>query len=918
MSKNRFPYPEGSIWRKWDLHIHGPETKLNNQFSGKGDDEKWENYVRELEKYNLEGIAYTNYFCIDGLEKLKAIKDSGKLKTIKTILPNIEFRLAATNKDEQCINIHVIFSDEVPLDNINSFLTGLPLTNTCAQGKPLFCCPTDLLAVGYEKATINEQILISKLAERFNANKDYFLVLPCNGFGSIRASVGNGRNATLSNELDKSATFFFGTNDNRSHYLSRDRFNGAIPKAVVSGSDAHKLEAIGCHCTWIKADPTFNGLRQIIFEPSERVSLTSEKPHQRAAYTIIKSLRFADNTGKNKFESKPIPINPKLTAIIGGKSTGKSLLIFYATKAIDVTEVENRSNIRSQAKYDFESDADFDFEVNWQDGISQNIRAATNISGQRRQIVYIPQTFLNRISEDDGDSQEILNKFVLSVLLQDKTASGDYENHLREVQRLDTEIAANSDLIFRLKQEESALNEQLKNLGDPNSIMQYIAEIDLANEKILAKSELSEFDSARLKEFSAEESNLSIDIRNIENDIKLFATLKQNLDIKLSEIKSTIDGVKTQLNLESSQTKLLFLEQTYSDLRSKNVDSFEKCISGSNLEKAEIEGKRVAVEQQLKPLKEKASFSLELSKYSEIKKLEVDKLSNIEAKTKAYHVIQNNLEELKISTKSKIKGVLESYASTQSKFKEYEGKLDEILLNIQVHLKSDEFLKSLNECVGKADARKLLGNLMFDDGLRYSFNSENHLILISSLLDSACAGSIKLLKNKSISEFIQSIARNRYKLDFKITYKGDSLSNMSPGKKGLTLLRLLVDLSEQQWPILLDQPEDDLDNRSVYSELVGFIRKKKNERQIIIVTHNPNLVVGADAEQIIVANQTGQDAKRDNKTYQFEYVSGSIENTFNSQEADGILNQMGIREHVCEILEGGNEAFKKREAQYHQ
>lgn len=76
--------------------------------------------------------------------------------------------------------------------------------------------------------------------------------------------------------------------------------------------------------------------------------------------------------------------------------------------------------------------------------------------------------------------------------------------------------------------------------------------------------------------------------------------------------------------------------------------------------------------------------------------------------------------------------------------------------------------------------------------------------------------------------------------------------------------------------------------------------------------------MGADAEEVIVANQSGQVVARENQKYRFEYVSGSLENTFEfrSSETSPILMQKGIREHVCEILEGGKEAFQKREQKY--
>ena len=97
-----------------------------------------------------------------------------------------------------------------------------------------------------------------------------------------------------------------------------------------------------------------------------------------------------------------------------------------------------------------------------------------------------------------------------------------------------------------------------------------------------------------------------------------------------------------------------------------------------------------------------------------------------------------------------------------------------------------------------------------------------------------------------------------------------------------------------------------------------MIRKKKQNRQIIIVSHNANLVVATDSENVIVANQQGQSAS--NRTYasKFEYVNGPLEMSFD-RSADVTLSELqakGIKEHVCDILEGGMEAFHNRESRY--
>ena len=137
---------------------------------------------------------------------------------------------------------------------------------------------------------------------------------------------------------------------------------------------------------------------------------------------------------------------------------------------------------------------------------------------------------------------------------------------------------------------------------------------------------------------------------------------------------------------------------------------------------------------------------------------------------------------------------------------------------------------------------------------------------------------------------------------------------MSEGKRAFAILKLLLEYSNKKCPILIDQPEDSLDNRAIYNELVAYIKEKKKDRQIIIVTHNANLVVNADSEQIIIANQHGSESKNSNNV-KFSYKFGSLENT--DKDINGyFLDKKNIKEHICEILEGGEEAFKKRNDRY--
>lgn len=133
-------------------------------------------------------------------------------------------------------------------------------------------------------------------------------------------------------------------------------------------------------------------------------------------------------------------------------------------------------------------------------------------------------------------------------------------------------------------------------------------------------------------------------------------------------------------------------------------------------------------------------------------------------------------------------------------------------------------------------------------------------------------------------------------VDFKLKVGSRELSELSPGERGIVLLIFYLALSKEKTPIIVDQPEDNLDNQSVFSNLVPCINAAKEKRQVIIVTHNPNIAVACDAEQIIYCEM-------DKDKYSIDYCSGSIENP-------------KIRKHVVDVLEGTLPAFELRQRKY--
>ena len=105
-------------------------------------------------------------------------------------------------------------------------------------------------------------------------------------------------------------------------------------------------------------------------------------------------------------------------------------------------------------------------------------------------------------------------------------------------------------------------------------------------------------------------------------------------------------------------------------------------------------------------------------------------------------------------------------------------------------------------------------------------------------------------------------------------------------------------------PLIVDQPDENLDNESIYQLLTTYFKTAKGRRQILLITHNPNLVVNTDSEQVIIAAAE----RRENGLPHITYRAGPLE--------DNIPDPQGIRQQVCRILEGGSDAFRQREQRY--
>jgi len=977
-------YPRGSEWRKWDLHIHSPLSILNNQFSRLENGEpNWELFLQKLESLDIAVLGITDYFTIEGYKIIKKFKEQGRLPNIDTILPNIEFRLknivSSRNGEEKRLNLHVIISDEVPVDDIEEhFLHDihfsyegdpqnrderrkLKITNLESLGQSLIeqhanfskSCSSPL-EVGAMQAVVDHQEITDLLTNDSRFFGKYVIVLSAGDWDKINW---DGQAHSLRKLLLQKSDMVFTSN-----YKTRKWCLGMDPyaegpehfirefkslKPCIHGSDAHRLEDIGTPCAkrgesghnceaqpsdcelrycWIKANPTYEGLKQVLYEPSERVKIQNEPPSVKTPYLVINKVRFIDNSKKKRFQQDSILLNEGLNVIIGGKSSGKSLLLHHIAKTIDASQVNEILSVMPSPEYEFEDDSSFDFEVQWNDGEILKLRQKS--SEHSRRVTYIPQMYINYLAEKRGDKQ--LKVLIEDLLFQNHEYSDFYQEIRTMIREKNSEISNCINTLFLLRESYAELQREMKEVGDQKAISAHIKEIQREIDKLRRSSGFNEgeskiFEELRLKKDNNEKKlEKYTEIYNVLSSFCVKTTDNLGNAVKRHLIEAEEESVENTIDTRIQDILVKCLKKRKDDILDKLLEEYKEIdkVLLASIEKRLVKYNSTIsmLQNKLEPYLAKIKNQEYLKRLMEQVRKEDTKLSTINEKRK----LQKDIKEKGVQQKEILRQayleLMEAYKSIVSKLSTPPFNMisNDLNLNVTLDFDSDQFDNSFTTMFDRrSNLSQELGDCFQNN--HFVYNDNNHrdnIAKISEIISKIDNTSLRILGDYKPRDAIFRLFDDYFVLRYSISHNGENILRMSPGQRGLVLLQLILHLSNMDHPILIDQPEDNLDNRTIFNELSEFIIKRKHMRQIIFVTHNANITVATDSENVIVANQSGQDNGNKNREHQFEYVTGALEHTFRNNDASGILYQMGIREHVCDILEGGLDAFKKREKKY--
>jgi len=938
-------YPKGSEWRKWDLHVHTPYSYLNNEFGDPENSDTWDNYVKTLFNKAIEKkiavIGITDYFIIDGYKKIKHEylenedklrslfdNDEAKLQAIKNILilPNIEFRLDKFVGKHR-INFHVIFSNDVSIDDIeDNFLNkiefvyeGAPQNkdvkrslnkrNLIRLGQKLkqehskFASKSDI-EVGMMNAVVNDEAIVETLSDKKSIFEGkYLLFIPADEDLSNISWDGQDHQTrkVLIQKCDglissnkntiKWALGYKHQGENRTEQINNFVNEFKSLKPCIWGSDAHSFDRLfepdQNRYTWIKADPTFEGLKQIIYEPEERVRIQEDNPQDDYfkhyfSKVIIKETNIF-NGSEVKFKQNEIELNPNLVAIIGGRGTGKSLLLDAIAKTLKKIDGNERAASISIKKDDF---------------------SVTYTKSDNTNEEYKIQ------EENIVDYLHIHQGYVKAIV--DPKNSGKLDKEIKELLNLNEkpEIPYDESFLSRLVDEIFEIKDYLNRIdenGEKINSKEYIEKQQNYRKKLIENITTKE-NKERISEYT---NNIKI-INDLDKKIQQLEDLKRDLEQFQSDKNNLIKGFNQLIDNKNKIPEISFDEQI------QKINSLSEYCRN---EKDNKESKNRTIKEILKNegisgdittlLEQAKKYQEEIDALENKKKLVKDKEKDLKEKFNKIKEVIDKISESYKKFEEEIKNKWSDLKKGKEGWDDEQKKLvNKLLKDIDIEVvenfDKDKFYEKIKETLNLIKFRATASENQ-NERINKFFNINSKEDFILFLKNEKKINEEEMILSEFINDefFVKDGAKEFLRLillnysDFwqvitKPKYKNKELNQLSVGMKGTMYLCLKLATDPFMKPFIFDQPEDDLDNNFIVNELVPIFKTIKKYRQVIIVTHNANLVVNTDAEQVIVA---------ENENETINYISGSLEN-------------VNIRNKVCEILEGGIDAFRKREKKY--
>lgn len=1022
-------FPRGSEWRKWDLHIHSPASffwrgpRYHDGGVGEHDVAIIDEMIATLNTAEPAVFALMDYWNFDGWFALKRrLEQPGAPRLNKTVFPGIELRLCAPMAGR--LNAHAVFSDKIDDQHLRDFLSKLTLELVelplSENGLVSYArhVTTDLLAKhGFKKADIdadNAKALEAgyKIAElKADSYKAAIKSVPQglaiafmpfttnDGLGDVDvmkhyAYATSLFEASMIFEARDEPTWnaFVGrkTEGNEKFFDAFQEALRSVPRLPVSGSDAHQFKGNGTsndargygdfpsgRVTWIKADPTWEGLCQAVREPEKRCHIGALPPKlarvrdQKTFYIDrIELKKYVGSTlGDKWFDGVSLELNTDLVAIIGNKGSGKSALA-------DVIAV--LGNSQEKAHFSFlkrdrfrgkagEPARQFIGRMYWHAGDPCEANLADDPPPDRVQLVkYIPQGRFEALCNDhasgasnafERELREVIFSHTPADLRLDALSFEDLiENQERKFRerlgelrknlgllnqrivaaedRLHPDIKSNLEEQLRLKRAQVAELNAAKPAEVPEPSSEMTDDQKAASEalQVLADRDLRREEALKLASTSQQEAAIRRQAaRGIQDQVDLFEgqfkALAAQIAPELKKIGLTVDQIVT---VRIDRTPL-------AEIVTKAEEAMAEAggkIESDAAEKAVIEAARAEAGVRLnEPQRLRQEYLSAVRQWSEqVEAIQgaadiPDSEMGLVARLQQIENLPAQLDAMRADRDIQARSIFAVLEEQRNQRADLFAPLQELIAKNAL-IREEYKLQFQSNLAVYADAisenlfgivKQIAGELRGEDESRAAVKAQcdkfgfasadttigfiqgiEGLLTASAQRSQQQGGGLRaiLRKDRKPEEVYDYLYGLEYlEPKYTLLFQDTSIEQLSPGQRGALLLIFYLLVDKGRNPIILDQPEENLDNETIVSLLVPVINEAKKARQILMVTHNPNLAVVCDAEQIIAA----QFDRRNLST--ISYYAGSIE------EARSNAN-------VVTILEGTKPAFDNRSQKY--
>ena len=916
----------GTRWYKCDFHLH---TMSSECYADKNTYEEW---VDEVCKKRLNCIAVTDH---NDYRAIDTVREIGNKKGI-TVFPGVEVTC-----DTSKIHMLILFDVDKTQENVRDFLNRLDIDSdligkSIGTSQPVY----EVCKLAKEKgalviaAHIDEPASISKVAPQQLQkilNEDYIdAVQVVNSKEWEEYAITKDKQKLFDTFKKK-----YGPNLAEETVETWRKTYDKVLKAripMIAASDnpseadstKHGLWGIGNRFTWIKMDknPSLESVRQAFLSTDMRVCIDNESDTipERIPELWIKSLSITDTTINPQSRAINLDFNPQLNCVIGGRGSGKSSVVRTLTGGLQLAD---RSSVSIQMEQDnyykrIKTDSKTGESLGILKDKSQIVIEMVRNNGLYKVVVSDIKSAKNQVrkiyryNNKEQDWVEVEDNFLEFMKAQVYTQKEIFEiakdsdallniidQEIEDVSTLKTKSVKAFDEVISKKKEiyeyemlcsgEEMLKTEIKDLDDQITLFK--------------KSGISDQIEA-VQNFSNEEAEINrIKSLLIEYETKLTNTMNSlpSLELKIEEDKCSkelvgvYDVLSKKVGDELGKVSIAIAEI-------KNIQEYiDMLLTDSGWVKRKNDT-QTAFDKAKIDLKEK---NIEVTKLGELMNLKTEKeqkllqIGEIKKKLKSAKGELGELVKQYEQQVNTLRRAREEFVSTVL------GDDDNVRINFIPAANRESFEKEVKDLIGKDGVRvnediQRLEEIVFGKkGIEEYRNIIRQIRLDQELKEPFSSTFKKAIRELDTDKFyrLEELIPND---ELVVSYKPEGgkkfipLSTASAGQKTTAILTFI--LAYGNVPLVLDQPEDDLDNKLVYELVVKRLKIAKRNRQIIVITHNANIPVNGDAEYI---------------------TSMDSDSVYVKKKYSGTLDQEEIRSEICDVMEGSEFAFSMRAHKYH-